>query len=66
MFEKGRKGYPGNDVWGEEDECMGNATITPLWSTLQSEGDKLIYTYDFGDWWDFTVLLEKQTHDTSQ
>lgn len=68
MFEKGCKGSSSNDyrVWGEEDECMGNATVTPLWSTLQSEGDKLIYTYDFGDWWDFTVLLEKQTHDTSQ
>ena len=44
---------------------MGNAAITPLWAALQNEGDKLVYTYDFGDWWDCLVVLEKQTHDTS-
>ncbi|ENZ7197750.1 plasmid pRiA4b ORF-3 family protein [Klebsiella variicola] len=67
MFEKGRKGYPGNDyrVWGDGED-IGNAAITPLWAVLQNEGEKLIYTYDFGDWWDFTVLLEKQRHDTKQ
>lgn len=66
MFEKGRKGHPGNGyrVWGDGED-IGNAAITPLWAAFQSEGEKLIYTYDFGDWWDFTVLLEKQTYDTS-
>ncbi|HEA3170226.1 TPA: plasmid pRiA4b ORF-3 family protein, partial [Escherichia coli] len=66
MFEKGRKGDPGSEyrVWGE-DESMGNAAITPLWAALQNEGDKLVYTYDFGDWWDCVIVLEKQTHDTS-
>lgn len=44
---------------------MGNAAITPLWAALQNEGDKLVYTYDFGDWWDCVIVLEKQTHDTS-
>lgn len=70
MFEKGRKGYPGSDFhsWGEnlESEGLKDATTTPLWATLQSEGEKLIYTYDFGDWWDCIVLLEKQTQDTNQ
>ncbi|HHJ3100129.1 TPA: plasmid pRiA4b ORF-3 family protein, partial [Escherichia coli] len=37
----------------------------PLWAALQNEGDKLVYTYDFGDWWDCVIVLEKQTHDTS-
>ncbi|MGT6158804.1 plasmid pRiA4b ORF-3 family protein [Escherichia coli] len=66
MFEKGRKGDPGSEyrVWGE-DESMGNAAITPLWAALQNDGDKLVYTYDFGDWWDCVIVLEKQTHDTS-
>ena len=66
MFEKGRKGDLGSEyrVWGE-DESMGNAAITPLWAALQNEGDKLVYTYDFGDWWDCVIVLEKQTHDTS-
>ena len=66
MFEKGRKGDPGSEyrVWGE-DESMGNAAITPLWAAIQNEGDKLVYTYDFGDWWDCLIVLEKQTHDTS-
>lgn len=41
-------------------------SITPLWPTLQSEGDTPIFTYGFGQWWDFTVMPEKQTHDTSQ
>lgn len=41
-------------------------SITPLWPTLQSEGDTPIFTYGFGYWWDFTVMPEKQTHDTSQ
>ncbi|WP_025123561.1 MULTISPECIES: plasmid pRiA4b ORF-3 family protein [unclassified Serratia (in: enterobacteria)] len=70
MFEKGRRGDPGSDFhsWGEdlESEGMKDATITPLWASLQSEGEKLIYTYDFGDWWDCIVLLEKQTQDTNQ
>jgi hypothetical protein len=44
---------------------MGNAAITPLWAAIQNEGDKLVYTYDFGDWWDCLIVLEKQTHDTS-
>ena len=61
MFEKGRKGDPGSEyrVWGE-DESMGNAAITPLWAALQNDGDKLVYTYDFGDWWDCVIVLEKQ------
>ena len=61
MFEKGRKGDPGSEyrVWGE-DESMGNAAITPLWAAIQNEGDKLVYTYDFGDWWDCVIVLEKQ------
>ncbi|ENO1360162.1 plasmid pRiA4b ORF-3 family protein [Enterobacter roggenkampii] len=66
MFEKGRKGDLGSEycVWGE-GESMGNAAITPLWAAIQNEGDKLVYTYDFGDWWDCLIVLEKQTHDTS-
>lgn len=64
MFEKGRKSNPDNEyrIWGEG---MENPAITPLWAALQNEGDNLIYTYDFGDWWDCLVVLEKQTHDTS-
>lgn len=66
MFEKGRKGDLGSEyrVWGE-GESMDNAAITPLWAAIQNEGDKLVYTYDFGDWWDCLIVLEKQTHDTS-
>lgn len=69
MFEKGRKNYPVSDYnsWGEylEEEGMKDAKATPLWATLQHEGERLIYTYDFGDWWDFIVLLEKCFHDTN-
>lgn len=39
--------------------------FSELHAVIQNEGDKLVYTYDFGDWWDCLVVLEKQTHDTS-
>ncbi|WP_314141043.1 plasmid pRiA4b ORF-3 family protein [Buttiauxella noackiae] len=69
MFEKGSRNYPHNNyqTWGEdlEEEGKKDATTTPLWATLQNDGERLIYTYDFGDWWDAIVLLEKQTRETS-
>lgn len=70
MFEKGSRNHPHNNhqSWGEglESEGVKGSASTPLWAVLQNEGDKLVYTYDFGDWWDCLVVLEKQTHDTSK
>lgn len=70
MFGKGRRDHPGSDYrsWSEdpEDGDVEDATTSPLWAALRYEGEKLIYTYDFGDRWDYIVLLEKQTNDTNQ
>lgn len=67
MFEKGQRGSSGNGYrcWGDDGE-MSDATTTPLWASLQAEGDKLTYTYDFGDWWECLIVLEKQTHDVNR
>ena len=32
----------------------------PLYAVLESEGDKIGYTYDFGDDWEHTIKLEKK------
>jgi hypothetical protein len=44
------------DSWGEPD---ADASKTQIFEFLRKKGDKLIYTYDFGDGWEHTVAVEK-------
>ena len=66
LFEKERKGYPESTsvAWGEDvdNERIQDATTMLVWAALQKEGEKLTYTYDFGDEWCCFVVLEKCIH----
>lgn len=41
-----------------DDEDTKNATSTPLKKVLASKGEKIIFTYDFGDSWEVIIILE--------
>ena len=60
-FEQRGKYYsPANAVeeWEEQDE-VENYNTTTVGDLLQATGDKLNYTYDFGDDWEHRLELEK-------
>ncbi len=48
------KTMPNGDFDG--DENVDDFQIVDL---LREKGDKLIYTYDFGDWWQHSVVVEE-------
>ena len=50
---------PKDIPWAEEPDL--NATITKLSSIFHNVGDKITYTYDFGDDWIHDIVLEKIT-----
>jgi len=53
--EQGSYG-PSDPDW---DDGMIEATDYKVNELLQKEGDKIGYTYDFGDGWEHVILLEK-------
>lgn len=51
---------PYNDFTGEGvDRLTNDADETPLTSFLARKGDKLVYTYDFGDDWMFDITVQE-------
>ena len=59
QFEKSGKlwGVPGDDEF--EDRDVLDESKTPVAAVLRSEGDSMVYVYDFGDDWRHEVVLEK-------
>ncbi len=56
------------NLWaGDEDSLRDAMDIyeVPLDQVLKAEGDKIMYTYDMGDSWRHTVLLEKICPDSN-
>src|SRR5271168_4650949 len=59
QFEKGDKNY-GVPEWDEFNELdLVDESETQLAAVLKTEGDTMIYQYDFGDNWQHDVVLEK-------
>jgi hypothetical protein len=59
QFEKGDKNY-GVPEWDEFDELdLIDESKTQLSAVLKSEGESMIYQYDFGDNWQHDIVLEK-------
>ncbi len=51
-FDSGKKIYSG-------DEDLSSLENTQLCDVLKTENDKLIYNYDFGDFWEHIIFIEK-------
>lgn len=59
QFEHNRMFYGPKSPYFDEDVTDFVYDKVKLTSLLKAEKEKLIYTYDFGDNWDHTILLEK-------
>ncbi|MBW5408637.1 plasmid pRiA4b ORF-3 family protein [Morganella morganii] len=57
-FEKGNLRY-GEKLEEFFDLSLKDSTGVPLTMLLYKEKDKCLYVYDFGDYWEHSVLLEK-------
>lgn len=57
-FEKGNLRY-GEELEEFFDSSLKDSTGVPLTMLLRKEKDKCLYVYDFGDYWEHSVLLEK-------
>jgi len=59
QFQKDRENW-GVPEWDEFDELdLIDESKTQLAKVLKSEGDAMVYQYDFGDNWRHEVVLEK-------
>jgi hypothetical protein len=60
QFEKDGKywGVPDDDGLDGDTEVIDESRV-PLRKVFQAEGDSMVYTYDFGDNWRHSVVLEK-------
>lgn len=56
-FEKGNLRY-GEELDEFFDSSLKDSTNVPLTMLLRKEKDKCLYVYDFGDYWEHTILLE--------
>lgn len=57
-FEKGNLRY-GEELEEFFDSSLKDSTGVPLTRLLRKEKDKCLYVYDFRDYWEHSVLLEK-------
>jgi hypothetical protein len=60
-FRARRKRFAPRDPFGESlgGPPTVNETKVRLCEVLRKAGDKLVYTYDFGDTWEHQIILEK-------
>lgn len=61
-----KKAYDNSLAIGEDEDITHVASDTPLTTFLQKKGDKLEYTYDFGDDWCFTVEVKQVLNKKSE
>ncbi|HIE4504360.1 plasmid pRiA4b ORF-3 family protein [Morganella morganii] len=57
-FEKGNLRY-GEELEEFFDSSLKDSTGVPLTMLLRKEKDKCLYVYDFGDYWEHSVVLEE-------
>lgn len=67
MYISGSDENPFFTIESDEDEDAISPDSITLQEVLQKKGDKIRYTYDFGDSWDHTIMVEaiesgKQPH----
>lgn len=58
-FEKDGERWGIVQLYEDEERDVANDSDVTLADVLKSEGDSLIYVYDFGDHWRHEVVLEK-------
>lgn len=60
-FEAGRTSYADRKLWDEDWEYsdMSDAGKAMLQDVLPDVGSKCLYTYDMGDGWEHTIVLEE-------
>nr|WP_282561268.1 plasmid pRiA4b ORF-3 family protein [Providencia rettgeri] len=56
-FEKGNLRY-GEELDESFDSSLKDSTNVPLTMLFRKEKDKCLYVYDFGDYWEHSILLE--------
>lgn len=51
--------HPNDDMWDEMDNVDYMENKIRISDLIQTEKDKIIYEYDFGDGWEHDIILEK-------